>query len=537
MSAIPSAPPRPSHLERTLEGSHIDASRPSDQPLTEEEIAEARHHLRFLFKHREVLRLRVNASEDLLLNGAKLPTHRGQVMHLLGKVDLPAVTSAQTRLPDVKARVALLAGVVRFSSDVGILLLYLESLHDIASREDAASAFRLAVRRIDFSGLSPARMRRVLDLVASTFEGYQRVQVLFGLLESATFRGAFDSSQEAFPPELSALFGPLRAAYEIILEGRPNTRGAEALRAGVRALLDAPAAILQAYPEAVRERLLESAIRLLEDPALEDRATDALLGTLSRESRSFSRIGMLRAAELLRRHDDDAAKALLTQVCAAHPGFHMPAKWLSAIEAPRLARVALWKGEAAAGRDEQGSGLRSAFWLDAQRSCWVRVGRPEDAERMTRDALLQRQFAVAGVAPVLECGVTEEGVPYVMLPVLGRPLGPWLKKRSLSREQAFALALSGAQVLHALALAGVELPDVEGARFLVGDGESPMAWLTDLSGARRAEPEAAARRHRELASSWCAELSAASRDQDARPVLDDASSSLPDLIRSLAARG
>src|SRR5436190_23794938 len=32
-----------SQLERTLEGSAIDASRPADLPLTEEEVAEARH--------------------------------------------------------------------------------------------------------------------------------------------------------------------------------------------------------------------------------------------------------------------------------------------------------------------------------------------------------------------------------------------------------------------------------------------------------------------------------------------------------------
>lgn len=525
--------PRASRLERTLEGSHIDASKPADDPLTEAETAEMRQHLRFLFKNREPLRLKVNASEDLLLNGARAPTHRGQVIHLLGKVDLACVTSALTRLPDARARAAMLAGVVRFSSDVGILLLYLESLHDVASRQDAAAAFGLAINRIHFAGISAARMRRVLDLVAATFEGHQRVQVLFGLLQSETFRAAFDASQEALPAALADLFVPIRAVHETILEGRPNVHGIRALESGVRALLDAPVEVLRAYPEAARERLLESAIRLLADPDLEDQATDALLLTLPRDSRAFSRIGMLRAAELMRRHDDEAARSLLVQIRDAHPGFQMPAKWISALDAPRIARIALWTGD---GASEPSGALRSGFWLDQQRSVWVRIGRSEDAERMTRDALMQRQHAVAGIAPVLECGVSPEDHAYVVLPVLGRPLAPVLTLRGLSRERAFGLALAGVQILHSLALAGVELPDVQPARFLAADGTPPSLWLADLSHARRSEPVAAGRAHRHLAAIWCESIQAAIAARDLPLVLDDAPPSLPDLIRSLAAR-
>ena len=527
----PPSPAQPSALERTLEGSHIDASKPAEIPLTPDEVAEMRQHLRFLFRNREALRLKVNAAEDLLLNGAKEPTHRGQVLHLLGKVDLASVTSALTRVPDAKARAALLAGVVRFSSDVGILLLYLESLGDGASPKDAAAAFRLAVRRIDFAGISASRMRRVLDLVASTFEGHERVQVLSGLFASETFRGAFDAVQDALPPELAGIFVPLRVAYETILEGRPNEHGAAALKAGVTALLDAPDDVLRSHPEPVRERLLEQAIRLLEDPALEDRATDALLGTLPRESRSFSRVGMLRAAELLRRHDDERARDLLVQIKQAHSGFHMPAKWLTALEAPRVARIALWKDAAA-----EGSRFRSGFWLDAQRSAWARIGAPEDADAVTRDALLQRQVAIAGVAPVLECGVSPEGVPYVLLPVVGRPLSSVLARRSLDGEQASGLALAAAQALHGLALAGVELPDFDAARLLGADGSPPQIWVGDLTGARRTDASSASRSHLAHALAFCRVVEAASRERDVR-LAPEGVTTLPDLIRALAARG
>ena len=488
-------------------------------------------HLRFLFKNREILRLKVNAQEDLLLNGSREPTHRGACLHLLGKVDLSATQSALTRLPDAKSKAALLAGICRFSQDPGILLLFLETLQDSASRAEAAAAFGAAVKRIDFASLSSSRMRRVLELIASTFSGHERVQVLFGLLQSESFRKAFDASQDALPPELAGTFVPLRAAHDVILLGERNRFGHEALRDGARALLDAPVDVLRSYPEPVRERLLESAMRWLDDPALEDRATDALLQTMPKEGRSFSRMAMLRAQELLRRHDDDGARSLLAQVKAHHPGFKMPAKWLEALDAPRVARLALWS------EARRGERFRAAFWLDTQRSVWARTGEAAGADAMLREAMLQRQCAGAGVAPVLECGVAEDG-PYVVLPVMGRPLGAWVERRAMSDEQATRLALAGCQVLLGLALAGILVPDAHPSRFLSSDGEWPSLLLADFSGAQRAAPEACAKAHRELARAWCRAMEDARRDRDVPfPALDDGSATaLPDLVRSLAAR-
>lgn len=493
-------------------------------------------HLRFLFKNREILRLKVNAQEDLLLNGSRAPTHRGACLHLLGKVDLSATQSALTRLADAKSKAALLQGIVRFSSDPGILLLYLETLQDAASRAEAAAAFGAAIKRIDFASISPARMRRVLDLIAATFSGHERVQVLFGLLQSDSFREAFDSQADALPPELAGTFVPLRAAHDVIQLGLPNRHGPDALRDGVRALLDAPEQALRSYPEDVRERLLESAMRWVDDAELEDRATDALLQTLPLDSRSFSRMAMLRAAELLRRHEDDSARALLEQVRANHAGFHMPGKWIEAIDSERIGRLALRDAGSRKRRPEER--FRLAFWLDAQRSVWIRAGDPAQSDSFVRDALLQRQVAGAGVAPVLECGVAPDGTPYAVLPLMGKPLDGVLERRSLSDEQATRLALAGCQVLLGLALGGIELPDASPSRFLGQDAEHPLLWAGDLSGARRVTPDAALAAHRSLASAWCGDMSAARRDaQLPFAALDDGTApSIPDLVRSLAAR-
>ncbi|MEE8201438.1 MAG: hypothetical protein V3R29_09755, partial [Candidatus Acidoferrales bacterium] len=61
-------------------------------------MAALREHFRFLRENRKELRLKVNAAEDLLLNGVREPTHRGVCQHLLGKVERGAVLSAAERL-------------------------------------------------------------------------------------------------------------------------------------------------------------------------------------------------------------------------------------------------------------------------------------------------------------------------------------------------------------------------------------------------------------------------------------------------------
>ena len=104
-----------SEAARPLEPSKIDASKPADVPLGEAELAEMKNHLKFLFGRRKILRLKVNAAEDLLLNGSREPTHRGHCLHLLAKVNLSCIQSALDRLSDAKDRLDLLAGVVSFS--------------------------------------------------------------------------------------------------------------------------------------------------------------------------------------------------------------------------------------------------------------------------------------------------------------------------------------------------------------------------------------------------------------------------------------
>ncbi len=56
-----------------------------------------KRHLAFIAKYRGTLRLKLNAREDLLVNGSAEPTHRGHCKHLLSKVDRSTVVAALER--------------------------------------------------------------------------------------------------------------------------------------------------------------------------------------------------------------------------------------------------------------------------------------------------------------------------------------------------------------------------------------------------------------------------------------------------------
>src|SRR5690348_5422705 len=67
--------------------------------LAPDEVAEMRQHLGFLRTYKELLRLKLNAAEDLLVNGQREPSDRGVCRHLLGKVDRAVIERALAREP------------------------------------------------------------------------------------------------------------------------------------------------------------------------------------------------------------------------------------------------------------------------------------------------------------------------------------------------------------------------------------------------------------------------------------------------------
>lgn len=461
------------------------------EPLSPTEVAEMKEHLAFIRTYKEVLRVKLNATEDLLVNGQREPSDRGVCRHLLGKVDRAVIEGAVGREPlrsNPTARARMLAGALRLTADIGVLLAYLETLAHVSSHAEAAAAFAEVVRRIDFEGVSATRLGRLLQVLTDTFVDHERVQVLFSLLAQPAFRRAFDVAAGALPPAVVEVFAPLRAVHRHLLEEGEPRRGPESdaalLTGGIEQILSAPDPVLRAYTEPLRVGILELALGPDVPPALADRAAGVLLSSLPRVGRIYGRLALHRAAQLLARHVDDRARAVLEELHRAQPGLRVAERWLTALAARRVGRVALRGGEADCGR------LTAAFWLDGQRAVWVRTAGQQAAGRLAAEARLQVECALPGIAPVVEHGVAG-AIPYVAVAGPGRPLAGDAAER-LDLGAALALAAAAARVLRVLALAGVTIPDAAPERFLYAAEPAPSVILADLDGAERAEPAAAA---------------------------------------------
>ncbi len=427
-------------------------------------------HLRFLADHRKLLRLRVNAAEDLMLNGSRPPTDRGLCKHLLGKVDRASVDGALERLTDSRARSRLLGSVVRFSDDPGLLVSYLESLQDGASRRQAAGAFAAATARLDFDALGEPRMRRLLEAIASTFEGPERAQVLFGLLHNAGFRAAFESVEPMLPRDLGQALRPLGAAYAWVIEGSDEHIDRKTLTRGATLLLDAPAEVLRSYPPAVQQRLLERAVELMGSEDVADRAAAALLEGLPHDGDAYRELALTRAAGLLHQGAEARAKWLLRQLHQAQPRRPEARRLLDALNSPRLGPVTLgWPGGEKVAKATPGHWI-PGFWLAEEKRVWLRAG----VDKAELD--LWEHAVGPGLASVLLARPGKGS----FVAFAGRGV-PAVLASPVADEDKPGLALQGVLILEGLAAMGIVLPDARRKRFLLEDGGRLV--LGDLSGA------------------------------------------------------
>lgn len=503
---------RPVEPTAALQTRVIDPALPADESLRPHEVRAMKAHLRFLKTVRKPLGIRVNAEEDLLLNGAKEPSHRGVCLALLKKVDHGAVQRGLERVESAQGRTALLAGVVRFSDDLGILLLYLESLADTASRSKAAGAFSLAVARMDFAAASPARFTRLLELMATCFQGHERAQVLFGLLHAPDFAAQLDALRGELPADLESALVPLTAVYEEIILGEETRHGAGALRAGCELLLSAPADTLRAYPTDVRIRLLESAVALVRDDRTADRASAALLESLPPASSEYRQLALLRAGELMRRHSDERARWVLRHLEGAQADCKEAALWRDALESRQLGRFVVgWPDES--GRrivaGEPGKGrekLVRAWSLDGQVSVWLRTAPPKARKAMQAEVDIHGQLVLPGLVPLLGADLKGDMLA-IAVPAWGQSAAVVLPRLVSDRRVALELALQATQILGGLAFAHLVLPDARRWRWLVDtQSRPPRLWLAAIEGVRGVPKLDALKAHGGSARGFCREL-------------------------------
>lgn len=481
---------------RALRASATALTQSIETPLTPDEIRELQEHFAFLKRHRKLLRLKLNAQEDLLVNGVRTPERRGVCAHLLSKVDRPTVTQALVRMTDASDRLRLLEGVVQFSSDPGFVLDYLELVAATSTTQTAIEAVHAGLQRLDFTRASTAQMRRLLDLLVDLFSAEARPSLVLGLLANPGFRAAFDDAADALPGDLARVMHPLRAAYDA-LEG--TAAPGPTVAAGTVAILENPLAVLRRLGPDQKVRLVEAGLAAPGKTSRACRGLDGLLDHLPKSERTYARLAMARASDLLRSHRDSAAVALLEQVRTHHPQFQLPQRWLEALDQPRVGRFAL--GELQADVPD----VQNVFALDHQRPAWL-VWEPgqraDDATHPEATGLDQvstpapttsvaalrpwyDRVAAMGVVVALGAGVHDERAFLVVA-----QYGPPAHRRGRRARAGSWLgwARDVLEILHALTVHGMVLPDLAWHRFQLG---GDRLWLWDLRGVEAVPPAVA----------------------------------------------
>ncbi len=479
----------------------FDDRKPADAELSAEEKVELKQHFAFLARSRKVLRLSFNAAEDLLINGAREPEDRGVCQHLLNKIDRASVNAALARIPEPEQRTRFLGGVVRFSRDAAMVILYLESLSATAPKAEAAATLVAALKQLNFAEVSAAQLRRLLELMVALLAATDRPHLVISLLRSPSFRAAFDQAADVLPAELASLFVPMRAVVGALFAPEPEAPDPELLHQGLQHVLAAPTHHLTGFPERARARLLEAALSLPHASESHDGALNALLNTFPKESRLYSQMATKRAMQLLQQGREALAQPLLLTLREHHPDYRLPGRWLDALAAPRLGEVTLPEAKAVA------VGLNRGFWVPHQRPVWTFVGPTTEVGAFAAAAARHMELALPGLVPLFSHGVGAQATPYLVFPQLGQPVRRALKELRREPQSATECARSGVEVLIALALAGVALPDAGSERFLL-DAAGHLV-LFNLVGSRTEAPEQAMAVHLELGRSLVAGVLAA----------------------------
>jgi hypothetical protein len=486
---------------------------PVTEPFAPQEQREMCEHLEFLRQFKPHLGLSLNATEDLLVNGAQLPTDRGVCKHLLSKLDRRAVEKALGREAiknDAGVRARLLAGVVRIMPDVGSLLAYLEALTWVTDKHDAAAAFGATIDRIDFAAVSATQMAALLDVTSKTFAGHERVQALFGLLASQSFAQALGRTLDTLPAATRETFAPLSAAYRaVVLGASPRNSEDRALaERGVSTWLEAPDRILRGYPVETRQRLLRHALGDRNISAIAKPAR-ILVDSLPRNDPTSAELGIALFDKLIAAKQDELARGLLNILLQSQPKLASVTRRHAVLSWPRQGRLALTPDAQASGR------LRRAFFFDLPGFVWARIAGRDQAARLAAEADLQAGMLTPGLAACFGHGTAPDGSVHVVLAAGGRPLGASFVRR-LSLSDALGFALSGLRILHAIALGGVLVPDASIDRF-VSERAPTSLRLVDLDGATRATEDACRARVGELVQAFCRQILAAEDRNRLRP--------------------
>lgn len=473
-------------IERAANGEAAPAPIDPSAPLTPQEVSELKRQLAFLRDYRKTLKLKLNAQEDLLLNGAREPDDRGVCHHLLSKVDYATVQRAVEKLPTAD-RPRLVGGVLDFKPELAFLLLYLESLKE-AGHGEATRALEGALERIDYANVSEGQMRRVLDLIVELFPESRRGSLLLGLLANRSFQAAFDQSLAKLPAALSELVAPVRALQAVVLEGRPNPTNDAMLASGLELVLKDGLASFERRPPRTRARLVEVLCR--KAPTLLDPhfgTVQRLLGAFDSASPERRQLELAVVRALLGLGRSERAARRLNELGRSFPNDAELAELDRILKAPRFGRFALLRG----GNNPPVEHLNEGVELSNQRPVWLRVVTAQAKDRAASALALTRELPVYGVARVIAAEESAER-DVVALERRGEALVPG---HALFRQRHTALDVARQLVglYRALAASGRALPDAGSRRFeVVGTQALEALHLVNTWELTQCDPVAAA---------------------------------------------
>jgi hypothetical protein len=474
---------------------------------------------RFLREYRTTLKLRVNASEDLLLNEKREPAHRGVCQHLLAKVDKTKVLGASERLPPAQAT-ELMAGIIRFAPELTYIMRFLECVKASAGQEQASAALTHALSKIDFDDASDAQIRQILALIVDIFPESQQPVFLLSLLKTAAFRRAFDRSSEGLPPSLAGMLLPLREVHDLLHEQKPRRRGQKQKRGSLDGALLSEGALLLLrvnerclleFDAPVRRRLFELLSESAPGGELPKEALLTLFRSLSFRDGSerqrallsivslFLRTGLEKEArKLLRKDVEEHERRNAPKSKGSDPRQAAPSdslRLLRLLEQPRVGQVAVEppRGEKTDGPARVSLPKAGRFYPGVRLSTLqsVRILWAEGEERVSfvESGRLWTETLLPQVA--LPCDVdlrAEAERPHLAMPMFDSSLSRRLKGASEQECRGFALDLC--RLASALSVARLCLPDGALRRFSVDAGG--RLWLSDLSGVQKGSEEKSA---------------------------------------------
>ena len=386
------------------------------------------------------------------------------------------------------------------------MLLFLECIQQSSPPEEATAALFQGLQRIEFDKVSSAQMRRVLQLMTELFDEKERPTLLLGMLESTSFRQAFDKSTADLPDPLVHLVLPLRAAQSVIFHGEPNRFDSETLRDGVTLLLELDSRILLRHSAEMRKRLFHYGLQCCGPPdhRLHDRLQMLLRHFPSSDPKRKMR-GLALARHLIAANCEPTARRLLQTLASDHPDFGVPTNWLRFLDARRFDRIALLEQtDSPEGALEQNP-RHAGIWLETMRPVWVQIARADEVSTHEATLALMNELALPGVACVLDSGTTDEGNPYFAVANVGQSLDVALTENGgLELQSSLRACHEAVGLLSALAALGIRLPDVDPVRFSLE--RSGTLVLTDLAGARRVDCDTRGKGHFDLARSFCGEV-------------------------------